>query len=874
MLKRKELHGKVCDTLANLTCSIRLRSAGGDLGTNYAAEDFYCGLLNIVMQKEYPGLRLENLNSRKNNFPAVDLGDEKQGIAVQITTTEKRGKINHTLSEFFTHGQDAVFSKRLIILVIGKKDELKSDFKILKEKDYGFDYKQDVWDTDQLGKEIAKLDLETMEKLYEYLCEQVTLIPQTENVLYLPVSARDENLFVGREEELAELARRVEENGNTPIFITGLGGMGKTELVARFCRTYTAGRVYFVRFQKRFTDTVALGMAAGIEGYDQRKPDPEQDYKDVLAILAKADARDLLVIDNADEANGNFGVLQTDPGWQDLRNLPLRLVITTRCEVPRSIRVEHMANEKLYQFFENQELTLEKTEMDALIAAVKGHTMTVELMARTLKRSRTLTTDKLLNALEKGDLRSQRMRPVEIQRNGQVEQQEVYTHLRNLFNVAEISEDARDTLRDMVLLPENGLSMDILEAFRDDEYLEFVESLIDHGWLGYDEDTGCVAIHPVVRMVCREELKPDDENCGNFLNVIWHLYDRNQYDAARFRQFAELFSRASDILPDKKAIWAINAGVLWNEVGLAENALKSELRAVACLEAALPGTEELFKAYNNLATSYLYVGDPHRAVEFQLKALAIDEKIHGPEDPVLADGYGNLGSFYWKLGDYQKSLEYHLKALKIHETGLPSNHPHLAISYNNVGSTYGALNQHKKALEYRLKALDIFEKILPADHPDLANVYNNLGVSYSQLNDHKRSLEYKLKALEILEKVFVPDHPDLATAYDNAGVTFQSLGKYEKALEYGIKALNIREKVLFSDHPDLAVSYYNLGYIYAKMGNLETGLKYLKKSLNIRETFMPKGHERIESVRKTIATVQMQLNLQKAGIDVFKPFGR
>jgi len=871
MINKQELHGKVCDTLAVLTLSTRLRSAGGDLGVNHAAEDFYCGLLNIILESAYPGIRLENMNRIQDNYPAIDLGDRDRGVAVQITTTEHRGKINHTLDKFFENDLDAVYQKKLIILIIGKKDEFKKDFAV--QRGYDFVHTRDVWDTDRLGREIGSLGPQSMERVYDYLCENLSMIPSGERGLRLPFSAMDRNAFVGREQELQMLSdRTADQKNNVPIFVTGLGGMGKTELVARFCTDYQGGRTYFVRFRENFTQTVAMGVASGMEGYKERKPDLERDYAEAMTRLQNCAPGDILVIDNADEPEGNFGRLQTDPTWSELRKLKLRLILTTRCEVAGAIRVEQMRNETLYRLFENQGLPLDQKQMDALVDAVNGHTMTVDLMARTLKRSRTLTVEKLLEALGAGDLKKQNYRAVALERNGEVAQEVIYEHLRRLFNVAEISEDARAVLRNMVLLPEDGMDIGILEAVLDEEKMELLEQQIDHGWLGFEEDTKFVTIHPVIRLVCREELKPDDDNCGKLLNAVWDYYDPNKYDAEIFKQFAELFSRAAELLPDGQGKWAIRAGYFWKEIGQAGNALGYEEQAVRRLEESQPDSEALAMAYNNLGITYGSLGDHGKELEYQLKALEIRETVLPSDHPDLAQSYNNLGMTYNHLGDYNKELEYVQKALSIWEEVFPSEHPNLATSYNNVGLAYSNLGNPKRALECVQKAMEIQERAYPENHPDLAATYNNVGWSYGACGDYNKALEYVQKALSIWKKVLPANHPNLATSYDNVGYTYNSLGEYKKAMECLRQALVIREKALPPNHPSLAASYNNVGCAYAAQTDYETAMEYVKKALEIAEISLPKGHPYTETYRRSVNILELLISVKKLGVEVPNPF--
>ena len=849
MFRKETLMKNIMSRLSCLTNYVRQNNKLGWTDVNHGAEDFYCGLLNSAF-----GWKLKNQNELKMDFPAIDLGDPENRICVQVTSTTERSKVQRTLYKFFGNGLNEQYS-RLIVLIIGEKPDYRSGF--LVEEGFAFDPKADIWDLAVLNEKLSALEVDVLEQVSQYLDKQLNLPAVNLPTLNLPLSgALEKGHFVGREAELSALAEKLKDPGSRQIFVTGLGGMGKTALVKRFCADYTGGRVYFALFQDDFTNTVALRMAQGLPGDPDRQPDPERDYHAVLELLRSCGPEDILVIDNADEPEGNFSKLTEDPAWGELTKLPLRLIITTRCSVDRAVEAGAMAKENLRKIFDNHQVPLQASEKDALIGAVGGHTMTVDLMARTLKHNRSLSVEKLLEAMRSGTLPEQKYRPVGVDRDGDSSQAQIYVHLKNLFHVAELSENDRKLLRWAVLLPEGGMKLEYLLDALPEELKTQPDAQIDRCWLSFDRETGLVTMHPVLRLVCREELKPDDENCREFLESVWRQFSRTQYDAVKYRQFAELFSRAAEQLPDTEADWAIRAGVLWKQVGLAANARRYEEQAVRRLEETMPGSRKLAIAYNNLGSTYGDLGDHRKALEYKLKALAIWEKVLPGDHPDLATSYNNVGNTYGALGNHNKDLEYQLKALAIWEKALPNDHPSLAASYNNVGGTYRALGDYNKALEYALKALAIWEKVLPGDHPDLAQSYNNVGCTYDDLGDHNKALEYKLKALVILEKVLPGDHPNLAASYNNVGYTYCDLGDHNKALEYMLKALAICEKVLPGDHPDLARSYNNVGATYFALGNLPRAVSCLEKAVDIARRALPEGHPDREKYQRDLAYVQ------------------
>lgn len=75
-------------------------------------------LVEIITKKTFNALEswnLDNLNLLKVNFPAIDLADKKNKIAVQVTTNASPAKIKKTIDKFEKLGLDKYYDKLIII---------------------------------------------------------------------------------------------------------------------------------------------------------------------------------------------------------------------------------------------------------------------------------------------------------------------------------------------------------------------------------------------------------------------------------------------------------------------------------------------------------------------------------------------------------------------------------------------------------------------------------------------------------------------------------------------------------------------------------------------------------------------------------------
>ena len=822
---------KIDKLLSWLTCNVQAEIKNNLSTRNVLAETILCGVLNRIH-----GWNLVNANRIRANHPAVDLVDPGNRVAVQVSSTCDLGKVDHTLEEFQKYHLEKEYD-RLYILTISTANSTKT---MQKRAIPGIFYgKEDIWNMPKLTGQLMDLDIAVLEDIHRYLTLELGRFDPLGRYLHLPAPGSLGDGFVGRQEELESIQQQL-NLGIKPVVLRGLGGMGKTVLAAEYARNHCQGMVYFAHFLESITETVR-NMYQGIQPRAKDAPRDQEKLDTVLQMLERCTEDDLLIIDNMDSGSGTLPDLLKDPVYKQLQQMKLQLIITTRFEYRGAIQINRLDDDALYRIFRRHEAPVAKPEMDALIRAVSGHTLAIDLIARTLADNWVpVSSEEMLDALEKNTLSDADFAEIDSDYGDSPEQKQIYKHLQAVFNVAKVPDPERTILHYATLLPEGGMDVRLFRSCLSKDLLAAFPLLGKRGWL--ISDGSLLRIHPIVRLVCREELKPSDESCGEFLQALWKQYDKTKYDTDRYSQLADTFAAAADQLEDQNPDWINHAGEVYCKLKQSNQAKALYDKHLTMLEERFPGQAPLATAYNYLGLSYSALGEYRIAFAYAEKSLEIRKKVLPGNHSDLARSYNNLGEAYGNLGDRKTALEFKLQAMRIFEKVLSPDHPDLAISYNNVGCTYGELGDHKKELEYKLKALEIQERVLPPDHPDLAASYISVGYTYGQMNDHKKALECYWKALEIQEHVLPPNHPDLATSYNNVGGSYGQLGDYKKALEYLLKAMEIQEHVLSPNHPDLATFYNNVGYTYGKMYDYKKALEYLLKALEIREKVLPPDH--------------------------------
>jgi hypothetical protein len=132
-MKREIYLKEIIEEFSILKSKIELLSKSNLLDINLISEYHIQEILNIVFD-----LQLVNSNYQSKNAKAIDLQDEINSIAVQVTSNPRKLKIQETLNKFFNNTLEIKYST-LIILILGKK-QLKYTNLLVKE---GFNFNAD-----------------------------------------------------------------------------------------------------------------------------------------------------------------------------------------------------------------------------------------------------------------------------------------------------------------------------------------------------------------------------------------------------------------------------------------------------------------------------------------------------------------------------------------------------------------------------------------------------------------------------------------------------------------------------------------------------------------------------------------------------------
>lgn len=165
MITRGFYIGEVIDELSAVAGQVSLRNKLGLTDLSTLTENFFRDLLNAIHNSS-----LASLNQERSNSPGLDLGDDVSGLAIQVTATASAAKVDKTLAKI-THDHQARY-KRFVVLVVGKKQ---GSYSIDEQaaKRLGFDKERDIWDVEDLARQVVGLNISRLETVHRLIRKEV-----------------------------------------------------------------------------------------------------------------------------------------------------------------------------------------------------------------------------------------------------------------------------------------------------------------------------------------------------------------------------------------------------------------------------------------------------------------------------------------------------------------------------------------------------------------------------------------------------------------------------------------------------------------------------------------------------------------------------
>lgn len=241
------------------------------------------------------------------------------------------------------------------------------------------------------------------------------------------------------------------------------------------------------------------------------------------------------------------------------------------------------------------------------------------------------------------------------------------------------------------------------------------------------------------------ETEPEGVELANLYQDMAHMYYRTE-DAAKAHSWAEKALDLAKKLNDSEAVASsyTSLGTIFGMTG-------ERGKAIECLEKGLQIAldnnymDTALRAYNNLAGAFP-IEEYERSLDCLEKGFELAKKI-GNIGLVSFIG-NNLASSYIGMGDLNKAVSLAEESQALARKA--GDNPTLSFSLNVLGSAYRILGEWDRAEQYYQEALSISQKLKEIDQ--IAGSYENLGELHFYKEEYAGAKDCFEKAYEVYRK--------------------------------------------------------------------------------------------------------------------------
>jgi tetratricopeptide (TPR) repeat protein/transcriptional regulator with XRE-family HTH domain len=184
-------------------------------------------------------------------------------------------------------------------------------------------------------------------------------------------------------------------------------------------------------------------------------------------------------------------------------------------------------------------------------------------------------------------------------------------------------------------------------------------------------------------------------------------------------------------------------------------------------------------------------------------------------------------------GDFVAACTRHAQAVAIWEQSLGEQHLDTARGYMQLGYALGLRGSCTDGLAYLRKALRTRRRALGLRNAMTAHTLSHLGFLLYKCGRPRRGQRYLRLALAIREQVLPPESPMIAQTLNNLGEACFATGDYTTARGLHERAQGIRQAVLGEEHPHTAETLKNLGVTLRALGASRDGRALLVRAVQI-----------------------------------------
>jgi CHAT domain-containing protein/Tfp pilus assembly protein PilF len=235
---------------------------------------------------------------------------------------------------------------------------------------------------------------------------------------------------------------------------------------------------------------------------------------------------------------------------------------------------------------------------------------------------------------------------------------------------------------------------------------------------------------------------------------------------------------------------------------------------------------------SDLSGLYASWGKFVAAEKYATEAVAMYERVWGPDDKLMAEPLNNLGVSYQNVSRNADAARIHYRALILRLRHYGGDSPEVAQSLENLALTYEIQGYYADAEPLLKRALAIHQKTAGPESAVVAISLGNLGLMYNRQGRTADAEEYLKRSLA-LEK-YVGDRKKFCAVFDNLGELYVKAGRFDEAEKLFLHSRKNYVEVFGADHP-MVDTVTGMAELYKAQERYEEAEKIYLKAIAANE---------------------------------------
>ena len=250
------------------------------------------------------------------------------------------------------------------------------------------------------------------------------------------------------------------------------------------------------------------------------------------------------------------------------------------------------------------------------------------------------------------------------------------------------------------------------------------------------------------------------------------------------------------------------------------------------------------------------------AISLGTAVRADAERLLGPSDPATLASLGNLAYAYVWLQRLEEAIPLLEEALSSYARQRTTDDPNTLALQHNLAHAYAEADRLAEAIPLFERTVADRERVLGLDHPDTLTSRNFLAHAYAQAGGLAEAILLFEETVAVRERVMGLDHPDTLNSRNDIALAYLEAGRLREAIPLLERTVTDFERRLAPDHPHTLNSRHNLAHAYRLADRLREAIPLLKRSLIDTERVLGPGHPYTLTARRDLREARRTLELE------------